>query len=40
MKSNYDPQTMGEERSGKLEFQWLEVGKEIPAGTLIVPIKA
>jgi len=39
MKSNYDPQTMGEERSGKLEFQWLEVGKEIPAGTPIVPIK-
>ncbi len=39
MKSDYDPQTMGEERSSKLESQWLEVGKEIPAGALIVPIK-
>jgi hypothetical protein len=39
MEPNYNPQTMGEEFMSKLEFQWLEVGKEIPAGTLFGPIK-
>lgn len=39
MKSNYDLQTMGEGRRSELEFQWLEVVKEIPAGTLFGPIK-